>query len=84
MFLGHSHIIAQKDCEYYGLEFLIFEPENIEIDCHGMKQCHQRWESGDKTLPTYDKRMKYVKRISEEHNKPELYYRYLNKGKMSK
>lgn len=75
--LTPSHTIAQKDCEQYGHPEAIAEEENIECQCQA---CHVRWESGDPKLPTYERRMAYVRRKAQEWDTPELYNRYLNKG----
>lgn len=64
--LSHSHIISQKRAKYLHKPELIYDKNNISLDCYtDSNSCHQRWESGkyDKVegLMNYGQRLEYLR-----------------------
>jgi len=61
-FLTPSHTISRKEANEYGQQYLIWTEHNIECQC---QDCHRRWENGDNTLPTWERRMKYIMEVAK-------------------
>ena len=76
--LSHSHIISRQHCKDYGLNELIYSPQNLTYHCLSFgehKGCHEKWESRveRKTLLDYEKNIEFIKTINNQ-----LYERYKN------
>lgn len=74
--LSHSHIISRQHCKDYGLDELIYSPDNLTYHCLSFgehKGCHEKWESRveRKTLLDYEKNIEFIKTINNQ-----LYERY--------
>lgn len=75
--LSHSHIISVARCKELGKAELIYDEDNLEIECFGAPssnptECHNIWESGDleikKSLLNFNRKLQYIK-----INDPETY-----------
>lgn len=74
--LSHSHIISRKRCKEIGKPELIYDEDNIELECFfDNRSCHHVWEHGTlaekKKMINFAKKMEYVKK-----NDPEKLYKY--------
>ncbi|MCH7724438.1 MAG: hypothetical protein IIC76_14035 [Bacteroidetes bacterium] len=63
--LSHSHIISQKRCKEIGKTELIWDKDNIEIECFGNNNdCHNVWEKGgmakQSRMLIFDRKLKYL------------------------
>ena len=63
--LSHSHTISQKRCKEIGKKELIWDEDNIELECFGTnKSCHEIWEHGSiiqrMKLLNFDRKMEYL------------------------
>lgn len=64
--LSHSHTIGQKRCKHIGKPELIWDENNIEIECFGNKNdCHDIWERGTlsekRELHNFTRKLEYTK-----------------------
>ncbi len=73
--LSHSHTISQARCKSLGKTELIWDEENIEIECFGAPssnptECHNIWEVSNlemkKTLFNFKKKLEYIKIHDQE------------------
>ena len=65
--LSHSHTISRKKCKEIGKPELIYDKDNIELECFGDNHsCHYIWEHGTieqkEKLLNFAKKMKYVRK----------------------
>lgn len=64
--LSHSHTISQKRCKEIGKPELIWDKDNIEIECFGNNEdCHNIWEKGTllekMLLLNFPEKLKYLR-----------------------
>ena len=65
--LSHSHTISQKQCKQIEKPELIWDAENIEIECFGDKTCcHYYWEHGTieqkQNMDNYLRKLEYLEK----------------------
>lgn len=65
--LSHSHTISQKRCKEIGKPELIYDKNNIELECFGDSSCcHDAWASGNIEkqigLENFFKKLRYIKK----------------------
>jgi len=64
--LSHSHTISKNDAKGLGKPELIWDADNIELECfYGREGCHDKWESDSimvkATLLNFDRKMAYLR-----------------------
>ena len=69
--LSHSHTISQKRCKHLGKTELIWDENNIEIECFGNRDyCHDIWEHGTieqkRNMNNFDRKLEYIKKHDPE------------------
>lgn len=69
--LSHSHTIGQKRCKQLGKTELIWDKDNIEIECFGNRDfCHEKWEKGTikqkRKMKNFERKLEYVKKHDPE------------------
>lgn len=69
--LSHSHTISQKRCKEIGKPELIWDKDNIEIECFGNNEdCHNIWEKGTLlqkwAMDNFLRKLKYIEKNDNE------------------
>jgi len=84
--LSHSHTISQKQCKNLGKTELIWDKDNIEIECFGSnKHCHEKWERGGilerMKMMNFKKKIAYLKKHDpQKHISLQLAVESITKG----
>ena len=69
--LSHSHTISRNRCKQIGKSELIYDKNNIEIECFGTStSCHDIWEGAamkyKMKLDNFDKKMLFIEQHDTE------------------
>lgn len=72
--LSHSHTISQKKCKELGKVELIWDKDNIEIECFGSKgDCHDIWERGSiiekMKLRNFKRKLEYIEKHDPQRHR---------------